>query len=285
MTQRYFTYIFLVAIIFTMSCSNNKKNAADSMNDSIIDASSLIVGDSMIYGLACDGTNDSAILVYPFDGGDPITYYTLDAAKQKRIIGKPQIGDWVGLVLDKEDSTTATMVINLDLIKGTWTYPVMPTFKDFAHLSKRMQKRMERQLLENMPDSVKETYMIPREYGFTLKRGHAAQSVGKIMKGNTLEDDSPVEYPPVKNYIQWFTWNGKLILVSTDKSILARHEKKDVKFMFDTLDIISLDYDTLTLEMKNIRYGFHRKSSTTGANAEAAKKALEADKKAAEKLK
>lgn len=286
MNLRYIIYIFLLLCVFSISCNRKQaQNENDNMQAQNEDASSLIVGDSMVYGLACDGTTDSVIIVYPFDGGDPITYYTYDAYKDNKIIGKPQIGDWVGLMLDKEDSTIATMVINLDLMKGTWTYPVMPTFKDFKHLSKRMQKRMEAQMLDNMPDSIKNTYMVPREYGFTLKRSHVAQGVGRIRTNSTLESDSPVEYPPVKNYRQWFMWNGHLILASTDKPTFNTEHKEPIKFLFDTLDIKYLDSDSLILSKNGIRYGFHRKNSTIDANANAMKKAMEADKKAEESLK
>lgn len=279
----FYLAVFIVSII--ISCKDNKPE--NSVNDDLfnIDATNLIVGDSMVYGLACEGTNDSVIIVYPFDGGDPKTYFIIDATKNGKVIGKPQIGDWVGLVLDKEDSTTANMALNLDLMKGTWTYSVMPTFKDFKHLSKRIQKRMEAQKLENMPDSVKETYMVPREYGFTLKRNHVAQGVGRIRTNSALENDSPVEYPPVKNYRQWFMWNGRLILVSTDVSSFKTTQNKSPKCTFDTLEVKYLDNDSMIVSKNGIRYGFHRKNSTIDANANATKKAEEADKKAEESLK
>jgi hypothetical protein len=51
-------------------------------------------GDSTVYGLACDGTNDSVIVFLPNSGGDPITYDIVGAMQNHRVIGKPQIGDW-----------------------------------------------------------------------------------------------------------------------------------------------------------------------------------------------
>ena len=281
--------LLLFASIFMMmamlSCNKNKQENSNIITQA--DASSFIKGDSMIYGLACDGTSDSTIIVYPFDGGDPVAYSCIDASQKHRIIGTPQIGDWVGLILDKEDKTIATMVVNLDQLKGTWTYPVMPTLKDFEHLSKRMQKRMQREALENMPDSIKNLYFIPREYGFTLKRSHVAQAVGRIFSGSSIEDDSPVKYPEVKAYQQWFSWNGKLILVSTNRNRIniGEDKSKEMEFSFDTLSFISMTNDSLILEQNGVRYGFHRKGSTIEANALATQKAQEADKKAAENLK
>lgn len=285
MKLKYLPFSFLLLTIFVFSCNKRKDENKELIKS--FDVSDMIVGDSMIYGLTCDGSSDSNIVVYPFDGSDPITYSCIDAFQRHRIIGNPQIGDWVGLVLDKEDKNTATMVVNLDQLKGTWTYPVMPTLKDFEHLSKRMQKRMQREALENMPDSIKETYFVPREYGFTLKRSHVAQAVGRVYSGNTLEDDSPVKYPEVKLYQQWFSWNGKLILASTNKSRMAMNEQKLEKsdITFDTLSFVSMNNDSLILEHNGIRYGFHRKNSTIEANAEATQKAQEANKKAEANLK
>lgn len=285
MKLRYFLFLSIIITMSVLSCNKGKLESENIIQE--VDASDLIKGDSMIYGLACDGTSDSTIIVYPFDGSDPITYSCIDASRQHRIIGNPQIGDWVGLVLDKEDKTIANMVINLDQLKGTWTYPVLPTLKDFEHLSKRMQKRMQREALENMPDSVKETYFIPREYGFTLKRSHVAQAVGRVYSGNSLEDDSPVKYPEVRNYRQWFAWNGKLILVSTKNNNLKSNNKKEDKpeLSFDTLEFVSMTNDSLILMKNGIQYGFHRKNSTIEANAHATKKAQEVDQKAKENLK
>lgn len=279
--MKFLLYALALFTPFLFSCKGDKKSTENSKILQV-DASKFIKGDSMVYGLACEGSSDTAIIVYPFDGGDPVTYNCLGASKQKMIIGKPQTGDWVGLVLDKEDSTTATMVINLDQLKGTWTYAVMPTFKEFKNLSKRMQKRMEKEALENMPDSVKETYLVPREYGFTLKRGHAAQAVGHIFSNSDVEEDSPVEYPAVRNYRQWFMWNGRLILVSADGAINAT-EKKDITYAFDTLNFVSLDNDSLVLTQNGIRYGFHRKESTIKANEAASQKVKEAEEKVKEK--
>ena len=155
----------------------------------------------------------------------------------------------MGLVLDKEDTTVATMVVNLDQLKGTWTYTVMPTFKDFKHLSKRMQKKMESTLIEQMPDSERALYMVPREYGFSLKRSHNAEPVGRIRHNVGVDEDSPVEYPEVKHYAQWFSWNGRLILVSgrREPQVEGNQKPKPQKVTFDTLDYVMMTNDTLVL--------------------------------------
>lgn len=279
-------YLFLAtfsAILMMASCGKKKEPTTNIGTQ--IDVSKQIVGDSMVYGLACEGTSDSNIVVYPFSGGDPIKYSCIDAHKNHRIIGHPDIGDWVGLVLDKEDTTVATMVVNLDQLKGTWTYTVMPTFKDFKHLSKRMQKKMESTMMEQMPDSEKALFMVPREYGFSLKRSHVAQAVGRVRQNAGVDDDSPVEYPEVKNYRQWFSWNGKLILVSAKRNPQEGNPDAQPKPTFDTLDYVMMTNDSLILMHNGVMQGYHRKSSALKANEEANKKAQEADKKAAENLK
>lgn len=276
---------FIIISFFILMISCGKKNANENQIFQI-DVTDQIKNDSMVYGLACEGTSDSFIVVYPFSGEDPVTYSCIYAKKKGKIIGKPQIGDWVGIVLDSNDTTVADMIINLDQIKGTWTYPVMPTFKDFKNLSAKMRRRMEAQAINELPDSEKALYLIPREYGFSLKRNHVAQPVGRVFTSNGVNDDSPVEYPEVKNYQQWFSWNGRLILVSAKMNGNEGIESKEKqKVIFDTLDYVSLNDDSLILIYKNKRMGFHRKSSAISANAEATKKAQEADKKAAESLK
>ena len=228
-----------------------------------------IKGDSMIYGLSCDGSSDSVIVIWPFYG-NPISYSCIEAKMQGHIIGKPQIGDWIAIMVNPEDTTEATFVINLDQLKGTWTYPVLPVMKELQNMSHRMQRRM----MANMPDSVKQTYFIPREYGFTLKRSNKAQAVGRIMRSSTLEDDSPVQYPEVKNYKQWNMLNGKLILVSGERTMMPKksHEKhKKPKNVIDTLEFIYMDDDSLILKHHGERIGFHRKENAMKANEKATK--------------
>lgn len=238
----------------------------------------VVKNDSMVYGLTCDGTTDSVIVLWPFSG-NPITYSCIDAKQNGRVIGKPEIGDWVGIMKNPEDSTEAQMVIDLDMLKGTWTYPVMPVMKELQNMSRRMQRRM----MANMPDSVKETFFVPREYGFTLKRGHAAQPVGRIMRSNSLQDDSPVQYPEVKNYKQWYMCNGKLLLISGFPPMMGDTKKKTKPDVVDTLEFRYMDNDSLILSQNGTTYHFHRKQNAIKAN-EAATKAAQKQEAATEKV-
>lgn len=234
--------------------------------------------DSMRYGLACDGTNDSVIVFLPFKtGADPITYNIEVAKAERRIIGQPAIGDWVGVKLNPADTTEATMVINLDQLKATWTYQVLPTWKEASKLSRRALARK----LNEIPDSLKQAYMVPREYGFSLLRSSVAKPVGRVRPVNSLEDDSPVEYPKVKNYTGWKCRNGRLILISTDgprpieKSDETKaKDTKKAKEMRDTLDFVSMDMDSLVLINKEgKRLSFSRTENFVNVNAKAEKAA------------
>lgn len=266
--KKILTIICCILCISFLSCSKKDKEQDKNMMP-MQDVEVTIKGDSMLYGLTCDGTSDSLIVIWPF-GGDPITYNCIDAHEAHRIIGKPTIGDWIGIMVDPADTTAVTMVIDLDQLKGTWTYPVTPVMKDLQKMSARMQKRM----MANIPDSIREAYFVPREYGFTLKRAHQAQSVGYVMSNNTLESDSPVEYPPVKRYRQWHMLNGRLILVSAESKEKTKGPETAAPLVavLDTLDFIYMDEDSLIMTHNGNRIGFHRKQNALVAN-EAANKA------------
>lgn len=230
--------------------------------------------DSMIYGLSCDGSNDSVIVFLPFiEGADPITYNIEDAKAQGHIYGKPEIGDWVGIILNENDSTEAAMVVNLDKLKATWTHEVRPTWKEASKLTARAIRRN----FASMPDSLKEAYLVPREYGFTLKRSSKASPVGFVRSSSSLEDDSPVEYPKMKYYSGWKTRNGRLILISTEGPALLAVAAKDdkaqqvaMKETYDTLDFVFMNEDSLVLRNSaNEVVSFHRKDNALTANAKA----------------
>ena len=272
-----FPVVAVLAVILTLvGCKHQGPMASGEEEESLAQEKVEIKGDSMLYGLSCDGSSDSVIVIWPF-GGEPITYSCIEAKRKGRIIGKPQIGDWVGVMVNAEDTAEVTFVINLDQLKGTWTYPVLPVMKDLQNMSKRMQHRM----MENMSDSIRNAYFIPREYGFSLKRGHDAQAVGRIMRTTTLEDDSPVEYPKVKNYRKWFTLNGRLILYSSDRPrlVASQEDTKKYESEFDTLDFVYMDDDSLILLNHGVRMGFHRKENAIKANAVASKAQQKQDDK------
>ena len=128
--------------------------------------------------------------------------------------------------------------------------------------------------MAHLDDSIKENFLIPREYGFTLKRNHNAQAVGRVMRSNTLEDDSPVIYPPVSNYTKWYMLNGNLVLISREGGFPGAKDGKKATYSLDTMQLIALSADSLILMQHGIRYNFHRKQNAMEANKEAQEKEM-----------
>ena len=274
-------YIIGMAALCLASCHHGPKPKRQNTNMPI-SMSKPAKGDKAIYGLACMGCSDTAVVLLPNGGGDPVRYNILDAFRKHQVFGNIEIGDWICVIpcRDKSEKNAADMVIDLDKLKATWTYQVMPHLRDVSHLSKRQQLR----ILANMPDSIVETYMVPREYGFTLKRMSEARSVGYVMANSSVEDDSPVEYPPVPQYTEWHAYNGKLILVK------GRREFNSIVFnektTYDTLSFVYMKDDSLALrDSKGNVQGYHRKANAQSANAAANAAAQKAANKLKQELK
>lgn len=219
--------------------------------------------DSMLYGLVCEGTNDNVLVFYEFkENTQPRTFNIEMAHRQGRVVGRMRTGDWVGVIANPEDTTEALMAIDLDQIKGTWTHTVYPVWKDASQMSKRALRRK----LAELPDSLKALYMVPREYGFSLKRSSQAMPVGiDITQAST--EDSPVEYPTMRCVVEWKFSNGKLLLTTVGheqlgKAMSLKNNQKDVRkagARTDTLDVIMMTEDTLVLRhIDGETISFHR---------------------------
>ena len=247
MNKNLITKIFaFIAAVAVMACSGHKaENAEEPQSEPMIE----LKGDSTVYGLVCDGCTDSVLVMLPADMSDPIKYDIIDAFQAHNVFGKMRIGDRVAILLDPTDRQVVQQVVNLDDLKGTWSYEVMPQFRDIASMSKRMQRRM----MQNMPDSVKRTFLVPRRYGFTLKRENIATPVGLMPHENALDDESPVAYPEVPFYTEWHLWNGKLLLVRHDH--MGPAPSKD-HARIDTAQILMLRPDTLVLQFAGHVQGY-----------------------------
>lgn len=260
-------YLVLLIAFTAVSCSKNKSDDSPRKNTKTTESK-----DSMIYGLSCDGTNDSVLVFLPFGTNQPLITFDIEDAKYYgRIIGQPKIGDWVGVMVNPKDSTEATMVVDLDQLKGTWTYPVQPTWKDASKLSARAIRRK----LNEIPDSLRGAYLIPREYGFSLKRSSVAEAVGRVRSGSSLTDDSPVEYPPVPNITEWHCRNGHLILTySSHRNMPGVKEEGKEILSYDTLEFVSMTDDSLIVRRHDNTYiHYHRRANAQEANAAAQKAA------------
>ncbi len=270
-------------VLAMAACHKNDKKAPKMDNSKLaISLSKPAKGDKAIYGLACMGCTDTTVVLLPNGGGDPVKYNILDANRNHQVFGDIEIGDWICVIpcAEKDDKNGADMVIDLDKLKATWTYPVMPHLRDVTHLSKRQQAR----ILANMPDSIVETYMVPRYYGFTLNRMSEAQSVGHVMANSDVEDDSPVEYPEVPQYTEWHAYDGKLILVK------GRREMGGVVFnektTYDTLSFVYMKGDSLALRNSaGVVTGYHRSKDAHSVNAKAHAAAQKLSNKLKQELK
>lgn len=234
-------------------------------------------GDKTVYGLACEGCNDTVIVLLPLDNSDPVTYNILDATRAGNIRGKVSIGDRLALVLDPNDKK-ATLVIDLEDLMGIWCYIVMPKLKDFTNMSNREQARK----LAAMPDSLKQTYYIPREYGFWVKQNWMAQSVGYIREDPSVADESPVVYPALGYFTAWHIWNGKFIIVSGTPKVDSKGNMTVVNLHNDTCDIAYLDGDSLVLSSDGASRSYYKKKNIGEVNKKAKKIADQLSKKALE---
>ena len=242
----YYNGLCAIALLLCMSCHNDKQQVEEEQK---VGTSTMIEGDSTLYGLACDGCSDSVLVFLPGKGGNPVTYDILEATKRHKVIGRPKVGDWVAVLLNGKDTTVADMVIDLDQLKGTWVKQVMPTVGEQAEKIPVAADQEEK-------DSIIQTMMKPIEMGFSLKRHYTAQTVGRRQRRQRQDNDSPIRYPIVKNYTKWHVFNGSLILTSEERS---RNDSVAGPITNDTVEFVFLTRDSLRLRFKDGEKGFYRK--------------------------
>lgn len=245
------------------ACSGDK--ATKDLSNIQVESELKITGDKTVYGLACEGCNDSTVLLLPNDGSDPVKYDIIDATRNHKVRGKIKTGDWICLLTNKNDKHVADFVMDLDQLRGIWCYIVMPKMRDYDKMSKRLQARM----MENMSDSMKETFLIPREYGFWLKRQWQAQSVGYVKESNTLAEESPVVYPQLGFYVAWGIWNGKIIIARGTPKFSDTGQVTVTNMVNDTCDVDYLDADSLVLSSDGQSRSYYRKNDINDVNKRA----------------
>lgn len=250
--MRHSLLLLTIAVILTAACGHRDKTQKTDNSQQAISMHQNAPGDSALYGLACDGCTDSILVFLPYSGGDPDTFDIITAHQQHRIYGRPHIGDELAVIINPEDKAEALMVINMEELKGTWCYMVSPQLRSIDNMPKRMQRRM----IEQMPDSIKQLLMVPREYSLRLKRDNTAMVHGGMRRQTTTDDMSPVEYPAVKRYTEWRLYNGRLILKADTISGFSAQEALPES---DTVDIQMLMMDTLVLRYPDHTQSYYRK--------------------------
>ena len=241
-----------VATIFTAACSNRQQQPGTEVADDAISLQKNLPGDTSLYGLACDGCTDSVLVFLPYSGGDPDTFDIINAFQQHHVYGLPRIGDELAVIVNPADRDEALSVVNMEMLKGEWCYQVMPTLRTPDSMPKRMQRRM----MERMPDSLRQLMMAPREYSLRLKRDNTVTARGGMRRHTTTDDMSPVEYPTIKRYTDWHFFNGLLILkADTIKGLSQEGDLPDA----DTVRIRMLTPDSLILEFPDHTQSYYRK--------------------------
>ena len=247
--------ILSAAAAALLACACQSENSAQTSTSAALYEEQRLPGDSALYGLACEGYNDTILVFLPYTGGDPDTINILNASIKRRVYGRPVIGDELAVILTPDSVPTASMVINLDRLKGQWCYQVMPRLRQVAGGPTGKEKT----IIASLPDSLRQQWFQPREYGIDLQRDHIVRPIG-LRYGSAASAPTPVEYPTMKRYRQWHLLNGHIILSETRRDSLGNQQV----VASDTADIIMLRRDSLRLRFGDAEQGYYRKKADEG---------------------
>lgn len=234
--------LFLCALL-TLSCGSQQEVhiEADAEADTL---QTTLEGDSTVYGLACDGCTDTILVLLPTSNvaSNPDTFNILNATRGRRIYGKIHTGDNIAVVRNAKDSTVADCVIDLENLRETWCYQAMPTL----HVRADMVGRTEKQMIANLPDSIRQLLAIPREYTMQIKSDHTVTSFG-ARPMQEKEEEQLVDYPRLKRYGQWHLYNGMLLLTEVAMDSVGN----TFAVSTDTASFVLMDRDTLVLRFND----------------------------------
>ena len=241
-------YFMALAALLTAACGRQTPKEATVEK---IGQREDLPGDSTLYGLAGDGCSDSLLVLLPYSGGDLDTFDIIEAFRQHRIYGMPHVGDEMAVIVNPLDSEEAVMVINIETLKGAWCYLVTPKLRH----AEDMPERMRRHMMTGMPDSVRRRLFEPREYMLRLKRNNSAMAMGGDHSLQAAGKMSPVAFPPVRHYTEWYLYNGRLILKADTISGLTAEGAEPV---VDTAEICLLMRDSLVLRFADGERSYYR---------------------------
>lgn len=222
--------LVLVALM-TVACGGRLQ--PQQQNDTI-SSRVLLPGDSTLYGLACDGTTDSVLVLLPFSGGNPDTLDIIQAREGHRIYGRPHIGDEMAVRFANDSTREVLMAVNVSSLQDEWCYMAYPTPR------------------RQLPDTIMKRLMVPVEYSLKIKRDGTVRASG-MPRHQTSDERRPVDYPMLKRYATWRLYNGRLILVPD--SITQQSS--------DTADILMMRRDTLVLRFRDKEQAYYRKVDST----------------------
>jgi len=230
-------FLFIIAVGLLTACGGQKKEA----NEAYVDFNKE-KGDSCLYGLVCEGCTDSVLVVLPYEGGDPQTFNIIKAMMNRKIYGRPNVGDNIALIINKEDSTVCDYAINLNELKGTWCYEQEPTIIPMPGETKEQALRH----FSKMPDSIRMKEMQPRIFGFELQGMGNAHTIGIQPSGS--KEHTRFEYEEPKLYDSWRTWNRYILLISSKEK---QGDSLVSKTSIDTFSVKMMRRDTLVLVNNN----------------------------------
>ena len=238
----------VTATLLTAACGTKEGKATET---EVAKTEKTLKGDSMVYGLACDGSNDSILLLLPLTGEDPDTFDILEAWKEMKVFGRPATGDNMAVMVNPEDRKVADLVIDLDRLKGEWCYMVKPRLRHHPNFN---PANLQPEIKEKM-DSILEQMAQPQEFGMEIKSEHIVRPIG-TSSDRAQEKKGPVEFPPQKRYRMWYLFNGKLLLSETQRDTSGVSTVTNT----DTAQLVMLRRDSLVLRFSDgTEQGYYRK--------------------------
>jgi len=245
-----YIWIGMMAALTMMGCGNKQEVTVNDEEEATWVTDSL---DQTIYGLACDGCNDTLVIFLrmPYNGSDPDTLHILNAVKKRRIMGKIHIGDKLAIMRSEKDSTVADLVIVTEQLMGQWRHLIYPTL----HHRADMEGNTDRQRMAQLPDSIKALLEIPKEYGRDIKHDNMMFVPGAFTKNVTSDEESPVEYPIAAYFNEWKIFNGRFVMLNCQADSTGAMQV----VASDTADIELLEADSLMMRFKDGVRSYYRK--------------------------
>ena len=245
-------HIVLVFVVLMMVACGGPLQQSPQQNDTI-SCRVLQPGDSTLYGLVCDGTTDSVLVLLSFAGGNPDTLDIIRAREEHRIYGRPHIGDEMAVLFVSDSTREVQMAVNVSTLQDEWCYMAYPTLRRPASRpASQSAVQPDSQQRRHLPDSILKRIMVPLEYTLKIMRDGTVRASGQPRQ-QTSDDRRPVDYPVLKRYAHWRLYNGRLIL--TPDSISQQ--------LPDTADVLMLRRDSLVLRFRDKEQGYYRKVDTT----------------------
>ena len=262
MMSRHSLWVLLPLLVACLACGRKTETADEKVK--VLTKNYVAQGDSMLYGLACDGCNDSVIVLLPDSGGDPVTYDIVNARRNHMIFGWPAVGDKMAVMVDPEHPDELLTAVDIEQLIGTWVYMQLPEMnRGIDSLSRdsfmRQLSPEERLRIQTRLDSLS----VPVEYGYSLKRDYSVTVVGGPPRKTSLDEHTPVAYPSIMRYKEWHVYNGKIIFSYGGMKINnVNTANANTELRHDTATLVILRRDTLALRFADRVQGFKLKPDT-----------------------